>query len=123
MGDGQRFRVLFQGKVRGAVERETLEAGMRQVFGLDDATLARLFTGAPVVIKPDADEATARHFVEVIGGLGGVCWSEPAASPVYADRRQGRRRLTARRRTSDRPGAIQPDRRGGSGRRHEDRED
>lgn len=117
-----RYRILFHGVARPGTSLNRLRMDLQAVFCLRDDVLDQLFCGRPVVIKGDADAETAARFKSTIEGLGGICWFEPRPEDgaPYADRRVDQRRKIVRRRKAERPGAIQPDRRKGAGRRWTD---
>lgn len=113
----QRFRVVFTGEFDADRDLDRIKTDLMRRFKLAPPVLQRLLLGRPVVVKNNVDADTAYRYKAEIDKVGAVSRIEPV--PVYNDvdekgfveRRQGDRRIRAERRKTQRPGAIQPDRR------------
>lgn len=70
---GGRYRVVLEGPRPDAGEARELAVRLAQVFGVDLERARLLVEEAPVVIKQEADEATARRVAEGVARAGGAC--------------------------------------------------
>lgn len=64
------FSVLFRGDILPGHALPTVKAQMAQLFKLDDARLAAVFSGKPVVLKKDCDAATAEKLKAALTRIG-----------------------------------------------------
>ena len=78
----QRYRVLFRGAVREGFTVPEVKDTLSRKFRLDAAKTDTLFAGSPVLIRSDADEATARKVKDAFYRAGALCILEdqPAAA-------------------------------------------
>lgn len=67
-----RFDVLFAGELRGAAGVGHVKQRLGALFKLDPSGVERLFTGHPVYIKRDVDQATAEKFRAAFHQAGAV---------------------------------------------------
>lgn len=58
----ERFRLIFRGEVLPGQHPAVVRKRLSQAASFDDAALDRLFSGRPVVLKREADRATAARF-------------------------------------------------------------
>ncbi|MDX1803220.1 MAG: hypothetical protein R3292_04010 [Alcanivorax sp.] len=92
----QRYHVVFSGELVAGADPETVKANLARLFKMDAARVDKLFSGQPVVLKKNADQATAMKFRAVLKQAGAVCEmralesgspqpsGQPASPPVAA---------------------------------------
>lgn len=84
----ERFRLLFRGEILEGQHKAVVKKRLAKLLGIDEDRASRLFTGKPVVIKKDADRATAARYQAEFKSAGArlrVAGGTPAAaaaSPV-----------------------------------------
>ena len=76
------FEVIFSGEVLDGFDAAETRAKVGQLFKADEAKLARLFSGKPVVIKKGLDEATANKYVGAFKKAGAKAIAKDAAAPA-----------------------------------------
>jgi hypothetical protein len=64
------FNVVFRGDILPGHTLPAVKAQVAQLFKLDDARLAAVFSGKPVVLKKDCDAATAEKFKAALARVG-----------------------------------------------------
>jgi len=85
-----RFDVLFAGQLLEGRDASTVRLNLGRLFKADEATLDKLFSGKPQILKRDADEATARKYQQALATAGALALlrpcagSAPAAAPAPA---------------------------------------
>ncbi len=68
-----RYRLVFNGKLTGAVPKEDCLAQLARLFGKDFAAIeSKLFRGKPIVVKKTSDEKVANRFVAAFEKAGAV---------------------------------------------------
>lgn len=93
-----RFHIVFSGKLVGGADLATVKSNLGRLFKMDSARVEKLFSGQPVVIKKDADQAMAMKFRALMKQAGAECDIRPvsagasppapAAAPVSAPQAQ-----------------------------------
>ncbi|EXJ13991.1 hypothetical protein [Imhoffiella purpurea] len=68
----QRFDIAFDGSTTADADPALARQRLQSLFKLDEAGIARLFSGKPVFIKRDVDASTAAQFEKVFSQLGAV---------------------------------------------------
>jgi len=90
MAEGD-FQVVFRGELTGELSEEEVRQRLASLFKMPEAKVAGLFTGKPIVVKRNLDEATARKFEAAFGKAGAKCEigsasagaePEPSAQPT-----------------------------------------
>ncbi|MDF1629915.1 MAG: hypothetical protein P1U78_08980 [Alcanivoracaceae bacterium] len=86
-----RFNVIFAGQIVAGADPSKVRENLAAAFRMDMAKVEGLFSGKRVVVKKDADQATAMKFRAVMKQAGAqaelervVDPSEPAAAPAAA---------------------------------------
>jgi hypothetical protein len=79
-----RFDLVFTGELIGGCEPSRVRRDLERLFRTDAASIARLFTGEPVVIKKDLDEQTALRYRAALQQVGALCRIRPAAGAARA---------------------------------------
>jgi hypothetical protein len=83
-----RFNVVFAGELVAGADPARVRENLAAAFKMDAARVEALFTGKRVVVRKDADQATAMKFRAVMKQAGAVCEleriAEPAAAPAPA---------------------------------------
>ncbi|MFD2111781.1 hypothetical protein [Thiorhodococcus fuscus] len=68
----QRFDIAFDGRMIPGADPVLARRRLQSLFKLDEAGIARLFSGKPVFIKRDVDAPTANQFEKVFNQLGAI---------------------------------------------------
>lgn len=77
------FAVTFSGQLVDGANAEQVKANFAQLFKVDVAKVAPMFSGKPVTIKKGIDEATAKKYQQALLKAGAICQVvvlEPAAT-------------------------------------------
>lgn len=74
-----RFDVLFAGQLLEGHDASAVRLQLARLFKADEATLDKLFSGKPQILKRDADEATARKYQEAMAAAGALARLRPCA--------------------------------------------
>jgi hypothetical protein len=76
-----RYRLVFNGELTGAVQKEDCLAQLAQLFGKDfESIRSKLFRGRPIVVKKTSDEQVAKRFVTAFETAGAVLHIQDADS-------------------------------------------
>ncbi len=67
------FQVVFRGELVGDRPEEAVKQQLAALFRMPGDKVEALFTGKPVVVKRNLDEATARKFEAAFRKAGAVC--------------------------------------------------
>jgi len=67
------FRILFEGKIKDGEDLEKVKAKLARLFKKDEAKIASLFSGSPLVIRKGLDYPTAQKYKIAIERAGGLC--------------------------------------------------
>lgn len=67
-----RFNIYFDGSVAAGQDPRAVRERLARLFKADEATLDRLFSGRPQLIKRNCDEATARRFKQAMEKAGAI---------------------------------------------------
>ena len=79
-----RFHVVFAGQLVKGADPDTVKANLGRLFKMDAARVEKLFAGQPVVLKKDADQATAMKFRAVLKQAGAECVLKPLETDAVA---------------------------------------
>jgi len=80
-----RFHIVFTGQLVKGSDLATVKINLGKIFKMDAARVEKLFSGQAVVLKKDADQATAMKFRAVLKQAGAECELRPvegAESPT-----------------------------------------
>lgn len=72
-----RFNIVFSGELVAGADPQRVRENLAKVFKMDLARVEGLFSGKAVVIKKDADQATAMKFRAVLRQAGAQCEMVP----------------------------------------------
>ena len=72
-----RYHVVFAGQLVKGADPDTVKANLGRLFKMDAARVGKLFSGQPVVLKKDADQATAMKFRAALKQAGAECVLKP----------------------------------------------
>jgi len=78
------FNVIFRGDILPGHNLPTVKVQMAQLFKLDDAKLAAVFSGKPVTLKKDCDAATAEKVKAALTKIGADSEIKSASIPTAA---------------------------------------
>jgi len=83
-----RYDLSFRGTLIAGADADLARQRLRELFRLDEAGVARLFSGQPVVVKRDVDVKTAAQYERAFSEAGAVlerlelnAAADPAPSP------------------------------------------
>ncbi len=114
----QLYRIVFSGEVARGHAVADVKHALARLFGVDTATIARLFGGRPVVLKQGVDAEEAIDFISALSEAGAVSRMEPvppgapkSSRVTFLERRLSQRRNRSERRKRPRHDAYVPDRR------------
>jgi hypothetical protein len=85
----ERYNVYFAGQVKAGADAGNVRAQLAKLFNANEATLDKLFSGTPQLIKRECDRATAQKYqtaMERAGAVPVIKRAEPAAAatpPVH----------------------------------------
>lgn len=118
MAEGE-FQVVFHGEITGDQPVEVVKQQLANLFRMPAERVEALFSGKPVVVKKNIDEATARKLEQAFLRAGAACEVRaPAAAPETPDRSSGTAAPTPPESREDRhatgPATPSPDRTSGS---------
>ena len=74
-----RFHIVFTGQLVKGSDLATVKANLGKIFKMEAPRVEKLFSGQPVVLKKDADQATAMKFRAVLKQAGAECELRPVA--------------------------------------------
>lgn len=77
MTDDARYHIVFEGQLVGGAAREAVEANLGKLFRMPPEKVAGLFSGKRVILKRDADQATAMKFRAALKQAGALCQLVP----------------------------------------------
>lgn len=89
MAEGE-YQVVFRGELVGDRPEQTVKQQLAALFKMPAAKVEALFSGKPVVVKRNLDQATARKFEAAFRKTGAVCelrgpqGAESGAAPAAA---------------------------------------
>ncbi|MEM1154866.1 MAG: hypothetical protein AAGI44_12055 [Pseudomonadota bacterium] len=66
----QRYNVYFSGQLQEGQQLQNVRAKVAKLFNADEATLGKLFSGRPQLLKRDCDRATALKYKQAIEQAG-----------------------------------------------------
>jgi hypothetical protein len=78
------YQIEFEGKLTGERPLDEVKRNLAALFKMNAAQIENLFSGKPVVIKKDIDQATAAKYQAAFQKAGAVCsiaGGAPAAAP------------------------------------------
>ncbi|MEM8766656.1 MAG: hypothetical protein AAGE43_04380 [Pseudomonadota bacterium] len=85
----ERYRLVFRGEILEGQHKAVVKRRLTELLKLDDARLAKLFSGKPIVLKRDVDRNTAARYQTLFKEAGGrlrvqqeaPADADPAAAP------------------------------------------
>ena len=79
----QHFAVVFSGRLVDGAERTQVRDNLANLFNVEAAKVERTFTGKPVLVKKDLDEAKAKNYIAALakaGAIAEIVVNDPPAS-------------------------------------------
>ncbi|MFN3713074.1 MAG: hypothetical protein ACK4SX_05400 [Alcanivoracaceae bacterium] len=80
-----RFNVVFAGELVAGADPARVRENLAAAFKMDAARVEALFTGKRVVVRKEADQATAMKFRAVMKQAGAVCELDRIGEPAAAE--------------------------------------
>lgn len=80
----QRFAVVFSGQLVDGAERDSVRDNLAQLFKVEPAKVEKMFTGKPVLIKKDLDEAKANNYKAALAKAGAIAEIIASDTPTAA---------------------------------------
>ncbi len=77
----QRYKIIFRGEFVGSMTQEEVGRNLQERLKFSEAALTRLFSGKPMILKSDLDEATANRYAQALWAAGARCNVEPMVGP------------------------------------------
>lgn len=77
-----RYHIVFAGQLVKGADPAAVKANLGKLFKLDGGRVEKLFSGQEVVLKKDADQATAMKFRAVLKQAGAECELRPVDPPA-----------------------------------------
>ena len=71
------FDVVFRGEILPGKQVKEVKKRLSMLLKTDAGSIDRLFSGQPVAVRKNVDEATGRKFEKVFSTAGAVCCLEP----------------------------------------------
>ena len=68
----ERYNIYFAGQIKAGADLASVRAQVGKLFNANQATLDKLFSGTPQLIKRDCDRATAQKYQAAIDRAGGI---------------------------------------------------
>ena len=84
MTDTQLYQIAFDGTLTGEIAIEKVKSNLGAMFKMNATQVEALFSGKPIVIKRNVDQATAQKYQNAFKKAGAQCTliaDRPAASP------------------------------------------
>ena len=78
------YAIVFKGEILDGADSAVVQQKVGAMFKADAAKLAALFSGKPVAIKKNVDEATANKFVAAFAKAGAKAYAKDMAAPAPA---------------------------------------
>lgn len=78
------YAIVFKGEILDGADRAAVQQKIGAMFKADAAKLTALFSGKPVAIKKNVDEATANKFVAAFAKAGAKAYAKDMAAPAPA---------------------------------------
>lgn len=76
------YAIVFKGEILDGADNAAVQQKVGAMFKADAAKLAALFSGKPVAIKKNVDEATANKFVAAFAKAGAKAYAKDMAAPA-----------------------------------------
>lgn len=77
-----RYNIVFHGELVGGADPAVVKQNLAKVFKMDLERVEKLFSGKAVVLKKDADKATAMKFRAVLKKAGAQCEMKALDAPA-----------------------------------------
>lgn len=84
MAEGE-FQVVFRGEITGDQPVEVVKQQLANLFRMPPERVEALFSGKPVVVKKNIDEATARRLEQAFVRAGAACEVRAPSTPATPD--------------------------------------
>lgn len=69
---GPFFKVVFEGQLVDGARPEAVKTALARLFKAEPARIEAMFSGAPVVVRRQLDEATAQQYVQALASAGAL---------------------------------------------------
>lgn len=73
MADEARYNIVFRGELVSGADPDQVRRNLAQLFKMEPERVEKLFTGKPVVLKKEADQATAMKMRAALKKAGAEC--------------------------------------------------
>jgi len=81
MNDRSRYDLLFRGDIVPGRRFDEVRAGLRDLFQIDDARAASLFSGRPVIVRRNLEAAEAERYRAALEAAGALVELRPLQAP------------------------------------------
>lgn len=73
----QKYEIIFSGEIAPQAQLHEVRAALGRLFNADVAVLERFFSGRPVVVKRDLDQAGAQKYQQAFNQAGAIVEVRP----------------------------------------------
>lgn len=80
MADDARYNIVFRGELVSGADPARVRANLAKLFRMEADRVEKLFAGRPVVVKKNADQATAMKTRALLKKAGAECEMQPLDS-------------------------------------------
>jgi len=78
----KRFNIIFKGEIVPGANEATVRANVAQLFKANEKVLEKLFSGEPIAIKKDVDQAGAMKYRALMKKAGAICYALDPNAPL-----------------------------------------
>jgi hypothetical protein len=82
------YAIVFKGEILDGADSAAVQQKIGAMFKADAAKLAALFSGKPIAIKKNVDEATANKFIAAFAKAGAKAYVKNMAAPAPAPQQE-----------------------------------
>jgi hypothetical protein len=68
----QHFAVVFSGRLVAGAERDQVRSKLAKLFNVEPPKIDRMFSGKPVLVKKNLDEAKAKDYITAFAKAGAI---------------------------------------------------
>ncbi len=88
MADEARYNIVFHGELVSGADPDQVRRNLAQLFKMEFDRVEKLFTGKPVVLKKEADQATAMKMRAALKKAGAECEMKALGGEEAPEQRQ-----------------------------------
>jgi len=108
MSESKKFDLVFRGDIAAGQKIMAVRERVQKLFKADDQQLERLFSGRPVTIRRDLDQAQAEQYQQALLQAGALVELKPATGRMAAPQASGREPKIAQAGANEGPAIAAP---------------